>query len=154
VVYSSNVNSVVTRNPYGDSGTRLPTGFMGPFLQDVVSGYSAMSFVLTATYVGAAGTVQVIGNRSEEGKFDALFSFVAGPALSPSEDSVAFTRHAVMVIANIGTHSSAVGEEPVPPPPYMVDEVNLAVHYDSTSPDYDVTSSMLGLVRMVTITNE
>ena len=107
-----------------------------------------MSFVMAATYVGAASAAQACGNRSEEGKFDALFSLVVGPALAPHYSGPTEVKNAVMAAGNIGTHCTIVdstsGE--------TVNNYNVAVFpHEVSECGFAVTTGSLGEFRMVTI---
>ncbi|HLT36290.1 MAG TPA: hypothetical protein VK034_08390, partial [Enhygromyxa sp.] len=65
----------------------------------------SISFLLYHCYVGAAGTVQVLSNRFEEGPYDVAYSLVTAGALSQAEmaDDLRL-RYANLLATNIATH--------------------------------------------------
>jgi hypothetical protein len=151
-VFDSNSSFVTTRNPYGDTiPLKYPLEPMKSLLEDVISSFDVMSFVMTNVYVGSASTVQAIGNRLIEGELDALFSLVAGPAPAPTDDDVGTLRHASALAGNVGTHCGVAGFDSTT----TLDTNNIAIQTDSGAivcGGYSVVEAVLGLgVRVISV---
>ncbi|PRQ03165.1 DUF6519 domain-containing protein [Enhygromyxa salina] len=140
-LYDSNTSSVVTRNPYGLAQQVGEPNAIETFLADAILKFGAMSMVLTNVYIGGRSTVQASGNRSTEAQFDALFSLVVGPALTPVGDDIGALEHASSLIANTGTHCWVAGVSETTTKDSAA--YNIAIYYSEIIGDLELAYSVV-----------
>jgi hypothetical protein len=136
VVFESNVVRLDMQSTYDPGLAGDPTSqFNGEILEQA----DGLSFCVYSSYVGAKGAVQVIGNRFEDGKFDCVFSCVAGPAIAPVGTNFVDIDNAVVIAGNITTHPT---KGQMPSSSSLFESLNVAIFVDDTpTPTYTIDTT-------------
>ena len=125
VVANSNM---IRTNMHGSFEAAAPE-VMDEFYSDILTEFGQQSFLFGGLYIGAASTTQVSMSRVIEGRFDALFSIVSGPAIGPVSAGFEEIWNAVALTSNICGHP-CVGDDPAAPTGTLVNSQNIVVFPD------------------------